>query len=107
MIAAARERMSVPQLRLWEAIHIAQEKWAQHPFGDESQGFWVVAVMGRIVVWYNDIEEGFNCSHYSRYGVIDEYWCNQDELEMTVQQLVNVIGSGQDTTLQLGPSQPA
>jgi len=43
------------------------------------------------VNWYNDIEEGFNRSGYSTYGTIDDYWCNQDELELTAQYLMNAI----------------
>jgi hypothetical protein len=54
-------------------------------------GFWVVAIVGQTVIWYNDIEEGFNRSRYSAYGTIDDYWCNHDELEITVQYLMSAI----------------
>lgn len=71
-INAAWKRMSVAQRNLWETIQIDPEKWQQHPEGDEGDGFWVVAILGRTVVWYNDIEEGFNRSRYSQYGEIIE-----------------------------------
>ncbi len=91
----SRERMTIPQRRFWEAIRIAPQKWQQHPYGDEGGGFWVVAVMGSTVVWYNDIEEGFNRSKYSMYGEMGDYWCNQDELECVVQYLMNETETGQ------------
>lgn len=85
--------------RLWGAILVEPEKWHQHPYGDAGGGFWVVALMGRTVIWYNDIEEGFNRSVYSVYGVIDDYWCNQDELNVTLEYLANALVSGRDLAL--------
>jgi hypothetical protein len=97
-IAQGAARMSAPQLRLWETIRIEPTKWQQHPYGDQGAGFWVVAIIGSTVIWYNDIEDGFNRSRYSTYGIIDDYWCNQDELELTVQYLMNAIGQGSNGT---------
>jgi hypothetical protein len=83
---------------------ITPEKWQQDPYGKEGGGFWVVALIGTTVVWYNDIEEGFNRSCYSRYGFIDDYWCNQDELEWAIQALLKLIETGEDTG-RFGPPQ--
>ncbi len=83
--------MSPAELRLWEAIRVKSEKWRQEPYGKAGGGFWVVALIGRTVIWYNDIEDGFNRSSYTKYGKIDDYWCNQDELELTVRYLMNAI----------------
>jgi hypothetical protein len=47
--------MTDGQLRLWRAIEIDPAKWEQHPYGDQGGGFWVVAVIGRTAIWYNDI----------------------------------------------------
>ena len=91
--------MSPSQLRLWEAIRIEPEKWGQHPYGEAGNGFWVVAIIGRTVIWYNDIEEGFNRSSYVSYGKIEDYWCNQDELELTLEYLMNSIERGRDLVL--------
>ncbi len=63
----------------WDRIRIQPVKWQCHPHGDLGGGFWVVAVMGEQVLWYNDIEDGFNRSAFTTRGVIDDYWCNQDE----------------------------
>jgi hypothetical protein len=98
-VAQGEARMSSLQLRLWETIRIEPTKWQQQPYGDQGAGFWVVAIIGTTVIWYNDIEEGFNRSRYSTYGTIDDYWCNQDELELTVQYLMNAIEQGSDLVL--------
>ena len=82
-------------LRFWKAIKIDPEKWQEKEYGAESKGFWAVAVFGKNVIWYNDIEDGFNISLYTTYGEIDEYWCNQDEISWTVTRLFNQILSGQ------------
>jgi len=37
-------------------------KWSQSPYGDEGGGFWAVAAEDNRVLWYNDIEDGFNVS---------------------------------------------
>ena len=95
-IAQSRGRMSTAEARLWEAVRIQPEKWQQHPYGDQGDGFWVVGIIGSTVIWYNDIEDGFNRSRFSTFGTIDDYWCNQDELEITVGYVANVLSGGQD-----------
>jgi hypothetical protein len=84
-------KMTLEQFRLWEAIHVLQQKWKLSPWGDLGGGFLIVAIVGQTVVWYNDIEGGFNRSVYLQLGVINNYWCNQDELNWTVQCLLDVI----------------
>jgi hypothetical protein len=71
----------------WERIRIEPEKWRCSPWGDETGGFWAVAIDDGQVLWFNDIEEGFNWSRYSTRGTIDEYFCNQDELEMIFERI--------------------
>jgi hypothetical protein len=85
-----------PQARcLWDLIRVPAEKWAQHPWGDQGGGFWVVAIVGMQVVRYNDIEGGFNVSRYTTPGVINNYWCNQDELQHTIYSLLRQIKTGE------------
>jgi len=93
-IIQAEKRMNAEQMRLWTVIKIDPQKWQQTPYGTKGNGFWAVAVIGESVVWFNDIEDGFNVSSYKKFGVIEEYWCNQDELEWTVQSLLNCIQNG-------------
>jgi hypothetical protein len=102
-VNAAEVRMSIPQRRFWEVIRIIPEKWIQHPYGDAGSGFWVVGIIGGVVVWFNDIEDGFNRSSYRQYGLINDYFCNQDGLEVTVQQLLAIIETGYDVGGRCGP----
>ncbi len=41
----------------------------------------VIAAHRDEVIYYNDIEGGFNTSPVNRNGAIVEYWCNQDTLQ--------------------------
>jgi len=59
-INCAWKRMSSEQRNLWEIIKIIPEKWKQEPWENEGGGFWVVAIIGKTVVWFNDIEDGYN-----------------------------------------------
>ena len=100
-IGQGYSRMPREHRRLWDAIRIDPEKWQQHPYGDAGGGFWTVALIGRTAIWYNDLEDGFNRSVYSTYGVIDDYWCNDDELDVTVEYLANALSGGHDLS-QIG-----
>jgi hypothetical protein len=100
-ISQGYARMTQAQQRLWNAIRINPEKWQQHPYGDAGGGFWTVGLVGRTAIWYNDLEDGFNRSVYCTYGLIDDYWCNQDELDVTVEYLANALSGGQDLS-QIG-----
>ncbi len=102
----AWDRMSIEQRRLWEVVRVLPQKWTLSPWGDQGGGFWVVGLIGNTVLWYNDIEDGFNRSRYSTYGKIDEYWCNQDELEWAVQFILNQIRTGQPPAPGFGPPIP-
>ncbi|MDD1609339.1 MAG: hypothetical protein LUO95_01670 [Methylococcaceae bacterium] len=95
-IILAEARMNIEQQRFWNTIKINPKKWQQTTYGDgdEGNGFWAVAVIEQFVIWFNDIEDGFNVSTYKQYGVIEEYWCNQDKLEWTIQSLLDLIHHG-------------
>ena len=80
----------------WELIQIFPEKWEENEYGKEGGGFWVVAICGKRIIWYNDIEEGFNISNYNTYGKFDDYHCNQDELEWCIVRLFDLIKFGGD-----------
>jgi len=68
------------QKRFWDLIKITPQKWKELRMGEEGGGFWAVAVFGNNVMYYNDIEDGFNISSFTTYGKIDEYLCGQIEL---------------------------
>ena len=75
----------------WQLIKIDPVKWEEKTHGKEGDGFWVIAICGTKIIWYNDIEEGFNISNYKIYGHIAEYWCNQDEISCCITRLFKVI----------------
>src|SRR5262245_16874275 len=71
------------------------EKWRQSPYGDQGGGFWAVAVFGNRVLWFNDIEDGFNVSQFTTQGEIpkNEYWCNDDALKVAIRRLMEEVCS--------------
>jgi len=93
-IIAAEARMDPEVARFWEGVRVPPEKWAQHPYGDVGGGFWVVGLVGTTVLWFNDIEDGFNSSRYVKLGHIDEYWCDQHELDVALVRLLTQIKDG-------------
>jgi hypothetical protein len=94
MIADAVILMEPHASCLWDLMRIPPAKWALSPWGDLGGGFWVVGIIAMRVVWFNDIEDGFNVSRYTTPGLIDEYWCNQSELQHTIHSLLRQIETG-------------
>lgn len=105
LIAEAVSVMEPQPRRLWDVIRVPPVKWALHPWGDCGGGFWIVGILGTQVVWYNDIEHGFNISRYDAPGLIADYWCNQDELQHTMHALLCQIETGQALG-RFGPPEP-
>jgi hypothetical protein len=100
------DKMSLPQRRLWEIIKIDPVKWHQNTYGALGGGFWVVAIFGTTVIWFNDIEHGFNRSSWTTPGTIDEYWCNQDELQWTIQHVLDQWRDGIPPGGRCSPPEP-
>ena len=77
----------------FERVAVAPAKWALSPWGDLGGGFWVVAQMDDRVLWYTDIEDGFNVSRFETRGAIpsNEYWCIQDDLRWTLERLAGKL----------------
>jgi site-specific DNA-adenine methylase len=103
MIHATERDLNGELLNFWELIKIYPEKWNEETYGKEGNGFWVVGLIGRRVIYFNDIEEGFNISDYKTYGTIDNYFCNQDKLVWAIQELYDLIKSGGHVQGQAGP----
>jgi hypothetical protein len=81
LISSGLEAMDEAVQDAWRRMRIEPEKWRCSPWGDQGGGFWVVAEMDGRVVWYNDIEEGFNIGRFDTRGTINEYTCNQTTFE--------------------------
>ena len=73
----------------FETVAFEPTRWLQSPYGDDSGGFWANAADQDRVLWYNDIEEGFNVSRFTTWGTIpsDEYWCNEDPMAWALARL--------------------
>lgn len=94
IIGAAQKRMTSQQSWLWQCIRVPPQKWHEASFGAEGGGFWAVGIIGTMVIWYNDIEDGFNQSPYRDFGTIGEYLCHQDGLEHAMERLLHQGASG-------------
>jgi len=46
-----------------------------------KEDLFIVAVRDAEVMYYEDVEEGFNFSLLNEDGSIKDHWCNQDELK--------------------------
>lgn len=77
--------------QFWNYIRIEPEKWQEQSMGTEGGGFWVVAIIGKTVIYYNDIEEGYNRSSFKKYGEIDNYYPGQTYLHEMVESLYKEI----------------
>ena len=84
------------QLGLWNFIKVPPQKWQEETMGKEGGGFWVVGLAGNKALYYNDIEEGFNLSTFSKYGTLDEYYCNQLQLHEMIISLSESVGKGHE-----------
>lgn len=88
-LAEDETQLNPERRKLWNAIKIPPEKWQQDPYGNEGGGFWVVGLIGRQCLYYNDIEGGFEWSRYTQYGLIEEYVCNQDTLDFAIHKVMD------------------
>ena len=103
LILETEKELNGDLLNFWELTKIYPEKWNEDTYGKEGGGFWVVGLIGRKVIYYNDIEEGFNISNYKTYGTIDNYFCNQDKLIWTVGRLFELVKFGEQVQGQAVP----
>ena len=94
MILQDLAECSEEQRSFFARFAIQPEKWRQSPYGDEGGGFWAVAVYEDRVLWFNDIEGGFNVSQFKTKGDIptNEYWCNDDPLQWAIPHLMGAPG---------------
>ena len=89
----------------WNLIKIDPIKWEEKEYGEMGGGFWVVAICGNKVMWYNDIEEGFNISDYKTFGKIEYYSCNQDDLIWSLTKLFDLLKFGREIDGIRGPAE--
>ena len=90
-ILNGENKMNAEIFSFWNSIKITPIKWIEHELGDEGGGFWAVAKYKNFVLYYNDIEEGFNISEFEREGEIKEYYAEQDELQHSLIKFKKLI----------------
>ena len=83
-------QMNPKHLKFWNEIKINPKKWNEDEYGNEGNVFWVVAKFKNLVVYYNDIEEGFNISDFIEEGKIENYYAEQDELNIAILKLLKL-----------------
>jgi len=94
MLQDAESRMEGASAALWQLIRLPKpELWQQHPWADEVCGFWVVAVMGKVCIYYNDRSRGFSSGHFVRWGRIEDYQAGQLSLAERLQHFFSANGS--------------
>ena len=95
----ADDEQNIPDTyrELWNKIKVTPEKWAmaldQKLYGvSNSDRYWIVGKYKNHVIWYQDVEEGFNCSPYFKPGVIAEMGWETDELWVSFLWLEKALG---------------
>lgn len=79
--------MNESERSFWNQIKVKPQLWKASPSGINKYAFWVVGIFGQRVVWYNNIEEGFELSEYASIGTINEYQATQAELHSVVKRM--------------------
>lgn len=105
LINRGRDLLTIAERRLWDLVRVDPEKWRCPPWGDATDGFWVVGIIGTRFVWYNEIEGGFNCATYKTHGVIYDYQCDQGGLEDPVRSLKAILDGISTSIPYCGPPQ--
>jgi hypothetical protein len=84
LILAGESLLNCELKKFWECIKITPIKWRHQASGDD---FWIVALSGDKVIWYNDIEDGFNICNFEKYGIIPEMKFEQNALNIAILRL--------------------
>ena len=72
------------EIEEWKKVEIIPKLWK---IRDKSYFMWAVGIKEDRVIFYNEIEEGFNISIYHSKGIINDCWCNQDTIRQTLHSL--------------------
>lgn len=80
LIKAELEACSKEQKEIFVLYRVPLRK-AQIVRCGKPEFIFIVAQRGDEVMYYEDVEEGFNISPLAGDGSIKEHWCNQDDLQ--------------------------
>lgn len=84
----AEQNLDDETLLFWNKIKINPEVWKCIDVIEDN--FWIVAKFHNYVIWYNDIEEGFNISKFITEGDILTYTALKQELHISIDKLKNI-----------------
>ncbi|HLV88208.1 MAG TPA: hypothetical protein VKV39_14580 [Candidatus Sulfotelmatobacter sp.] len=97
------------ELKACDAEQLAAfDKYGVEPFSapivryGQTESVAVVARNGDQVIYYEEVEAGFNVSQISHDGRVLEHWCNQDELRFAL----NAWIEGRSLWGRFGPAAP-
>ena len=79
--------MDTEVLCFWNSIKIVPEK-RQVRFYSNEDYFWIVGKIKNYMIYYNDIEEGFNISLENNLSYIEVTSAEQDELHFALIKLL-------------------
>lgn len=79
--------MDTEVLSFWNSIKIVPEKRQVSSYSNEDY-FWIVGEIKNYIIYYNDIEEGFNISLENNLPYIEVTSAEQDELYFALMKLL-------------------
>ena len=79
--------MDTEVLYFWNSIKIVPEKRLVPSYSNEDY-FWIVGKIKNYIIYYNDIEEGFNISLENNLSYIEVISAEQDELHFALMKLL-------------------
>lgn len=74
LILESESLMNEETKSIWDEIKVEPNRWKEESNEWGYDSFWVVAILGNEVIWFNDKTDGFNLSNFTENGYIDEYW---------------------------------
>lgn len=94
MLSESETLMSSVLKGVWNHIRLPHaEIWQQHPWGDEGCGFWVVGVLGKSCIYFNDLSRGFNIGRFYHWGEIADFEMESQPLDQLLQQSIGRMAS--------------
>ena len=77
--------------RLWRYISVDPALWSITNSNKKTKEFWVVAIVGKMAIWYNHLEEGFVRTTYISWGSLSHYEDAAMSLEYILEQTLREI----------------
>jgi hypothetical protein len=86
LLASEEARLDEESANLFKQIRVIPYAVPIHR-GSKIESVFVVAKKGQNILFYEDVEEGFEWSSLNSSGQIESYFCNQWELSLALKQV--------------------